>query len=98
MAPAHYRHRDMDASTISDSYYCGSRNSIELQGYVSSSHVPDYESSDCRVCYCLCCCLFVYCCCLFVVQDEDGDSVYSQARYQLPVPSFMGEVTVVSTT
>ena len=33
-----------------------------------------------------------------VVQDEDGDSVYSEARYQLPVPSFMGEVTVVSTT
>ena len=28
-----------------------------------------------------------------VLQDEDGDSVYSQARYRLPVP--LGEVTVV---
>ena len=30
------------------------------------------------------------------IQDEDAGSVYSQARYRLPVPSFMGEVTVVS--
>ena len=46
---------------------------------------------------CVVFCLFTVVVCLFV-QDEDGDSVYSQARYQLPVPSFMGEVTVVSTT
>ena len=107
VAPAHYRRRDVDASTISDSYYFGSRHSIELQGYISSSQAPDsnsyYESSDCRVyiypfpVVCLFVCLFVFIgvCCLFV-QDEDGDSVYSQARYQLPAPSFMGEVTVVS--
>lgn len=54
VAPAHYHRRDMDASTISDSYYFGSRNSMELQGYISSSQAPDtnsyYESSDCRVC------------------------------------------------
>lgn len=107
VAPAHYRRRDVDASTISESYYYGSRNSIELQGYISSSQVPDYESSDCRV-HTHVHCLFVVCCvvCLFTcslllfvccIQDEDGESVYSQARYQLPVPSFMGEVTVVST-
>ena len=30
---------------------------------------------------------------MHVLQDEDGDSVYSQARYRLPVP--MGDVTVV---
>ena len=53
IAAAHYHHRDMDASTISDSYYYGSRNSIELQGYMSSSQAPDtnsyHGSSDCRV-------------------------------------------------
>lgn len=53
VARAHYYRRDMDASTISDSYYFGSRNSMELQGYISSSQAPDtnsyYESSDCRV-------------------------------------------------
>ena len=104
VAPAHYRRRDVDASTISESYYYGSRNSMELQGYISSSQVPDYESSDCRVHMCTVCLLFVVLICLFTcllllfvccIQDEDGESVYSQARYQLPVPSFMGEVTVV---
>ena len=53
VAPAHYYHRDLETSTISDSYYYGSRNSMEMQGYVSSSQAPDtnsyYESSDCRV-------------------------------------------------
>ena len=31
-----------------------------------------------------------------MTQENDGDSVYSQARYRLPIPTFMGEVTVVS--
>ena len=46
----------------------------------------------CVVCLFTCSLLLFVCC----IQDEDGESVYSQARYQLPVPSFMGEVTVVS--
>ena len=64
VAPAHYYRRDVETSTISDSYYYGSRNSIELQGYVSSSQAPDtnsyYESSDYRVC----CLLFFTASCL----------------------------------
>ena len=48
----------------------------------------------CLLCFFLfTCLLLLFVCC---IQDEDGESVYSQARYQLPVPSFMGEVTVVS--
>lgn len=54
VAPAHYRNRDLETSTISDSYYYGSRDSVELQEYYSSSQAPDtnsyYESSDYRVC------------------------------------------------
>ena len=64
IAPAHYHHRDMETSTVSDSYYYGSRNSLELHGYLSSSHAPDtysyYDSSDYRV-YTNCYVLFLCC-------------------------------------
>ena len=64
VAPTPYFRPDMDASTISGSYRYGSRNSIEMRGYMSSSQAPDtnsyYESSDYRVC-CWCPLLFVYC-------------------------------------
>ena len=53
VAPTYYRNRDIDTSTISESYYRGSRDSMELRDYYSSSQAPDtnscYESSDYRV-------------------------------------------------
>ena len=54
VAPTPYYRPEMDASTISGSYRYGSRNSVEMHGYMSGSQAPDsnsnYESSDYRVC------------------------------------------------